>query len=155
MITLQLPWLCNYMQQIIKIIQPFPEILAYCYFGKHLVCPSMPGHTKHVLHDLTAAFMDIKLHTKNEHYTSNSLWYQTLKNPEIWLADSILSYHLRIRLFFPDMRFSQNHIANYGAPLKAKKKIMLPSPNILLLVQICLVNPITYTTNTIFQNPAL
>ena len=122
MITLQLPWLCNYMQQIIKITQPFPEIMAYCYFGKHLVCPSMPGHTKHVLHDLTAAFIDITLHTKNEHYTSNSLWYQTLKNPEIWLADSVLSYHLRIRLFFCRYAVFTNSYSQLWGIIKSKKK---------------------------------
>ena len=66
--------------------------------------------------------------------------------------------------FFSDMQFSQNYIANYGAHLKQQKtKKKQKTNNAALakysafdpLVQIHLVNPITYTTNTIFQNPAL
>ena len=62
------------MQQINKINQPFPEILAPCYFGEHWACPGMPDQTQQILHDLTEASMDIQLHAKNEHYTSNSFW---------------------------------------------------------------------------------
>ena len=47
------------MQQINKIAQPFPEILAICYFGKHWACLDMPDKTQHILHDLTKASMDI------------------------------------------------------------------------------------------------
>ena len=39
--------------------------------------------------------------------------------------ERILAYILRSR-FFPDIQFSQNHIANYGASIKAQK-LMLPS----------------------------
>ena len=39
--------------------------------------------------------------------------------------ERILAYNLRSR-FFPNIQFSQNHIANYGASLKAQK-LMLPS----------------------------
>ena len=39
--------------------------------------------------------------------------------------ERILAYNLRSR-FFPDIQFSQNHIANYGASIKAQK-LMLPS----------------------------
>ena len=41
------------MQQINKIAQPFPEILAICYFREHLACPGMPDQTQQILHDLT------------------------------------------------------------------------------------------------------
>ena len=56
------------------------------------------------------------------------------------LAENILAHKLRTR-FSPDKQFLQNHIAIYGASLKTQK-VMLPPvkmPNILLLVQICLV----------------
>ena len=56
------------MQQINKIAQPFPEILALC-------CLGMPNHTQQILHDLTKASMDISLYVKNEHYASNRFWY--------------------------------------------------------------------------------
>ena len=36
------------------------------------------------------------------------------KNPAIWLVESILAYNLRTR-FSPDMQFSKNPIAKYGA----------------------------------------
>ena len=39
--------------------------------------------------------------------------------------ESILAYNLRTR-FFPNMQFSQNYIANYGASFKVEKG-MLPS----------------------------
>ena len=39
--------------------------------------------------------------------------------------ESILACNLRSR-YFPDIQFSQNHIANYGASFKAQK-VMLPS----------------------------
>ena len=47
--------------------QLFPEILALCYFGEDSACPGMPGHTQQILHDLTKASMDIKLHAKDDH----------------------------------------------------------------------------------------
>ena len=47
------------MQQINKIAQPFPEILAICYFGESLGCPGMPDQTHQILHDLNKASMDI------------------------------------------------------------------------------------------------
>ena len=59
MITLQLPWMPNYMQQINKIAQPFPEIFAICYFGEQWACPGMSDKTQQALHDLTKASMDI------------------------------------------------------------------------------------------------
>lgn len=53
------------------------------------------------------------------------------------------------------MQFLQNHIAFYGASLKAQKSNASPvkMPNILLLVH-CLVYPIIWTINTIFENLA-
>ena len=51
--------MCNYMQQINKIAQAFPEILAICYFGECWACPGMPDQTHQILHDLTKASMDI------------------------------------------------------------------------------------------------
>ena len=53
------PWVCNYIQQINKIDQPFPEILAICYFGERLACPGMPDQTQQILNDLTKASIDI------------------------------------------------------------------------------------------------
>ena len=38
--------------------------------------------------------------------------------------ESFLDYKLKTR-FFPDMQFSQNDIANYGASIQAKK-VMFP-----------------------------
>ena len=52
--------------------QPFPEILALCNFVEQWACPSMLDQTQHILHDLTKVSMDIQVHAKNEHYTSNS-----------------------------------------------------------------------------------
>ena len=60
------------MQQINKITQPVPKILALCYFGEGSECPPMPDQTQQILHDLTTASMNVYLHAKNEHYTSNS-----------------------------------------------------------------------------------
>ena len=42
MITMQLPWMCDYMLQINKIAQSFPDVIAICYFGEHWACPDMP-----------------------------------------------------------------------------------------------------------------
>ena len=53
---LKFPLMRNYMQQVNKITQPFPEILAFCYFERML---SMPDQTQQILHDLTKVFMDI------------------------------------------------------------------------------------------------
>ena len=63
---------CNYMQQINKITQSFPEISGLCYFGKRWAFLDMPDPNQKLLHDLTKASIDISLHAKNEHYTSNS-----------------------------------------------------------------------------------
>ena len=41
------------------------------------------------------------------------------------MAENILAYKLRTR-FSPDMKFSQNHIANYGSSFKAQKIILPP-----------------------------
>ena len=41
------------------------------------------------------------------------------------MAESILAYKLRTR-FSPDMQFSQNHIAKYGASFKAQKVMWPP-----------------------------
>ena len=49
--------MCNYTQQINKIAQLFPEILAICYFGERLACPGML--TQQILDDLNKASMDI------------------------------------------------------------------------------------------------
>ena len=59
------------------------------------------------------------------------------KNSAIWLVESILAYNLRSR-FSPDMQFSQNDIANFGAPFKTQKVMLL-----LLKCQICLPYPNT------------
>ena len=59
MITLQLPWMSNYMQQIHKIPQPFPEIFVICYFGERWACLGMPDQTQQILNDLAKASMDI------------------------------------------------------------------------------------------------
>ena len=64
----------NYRQKINKIAQPFPEILAICYFGERLAYPCIPDQTQQILHDLSKASMDISLHAKNELYSSNSFW---------------------------------------------------------------------------------
>ena len=48
--------MCNYTQQINKIAQLFPEILAICYFGERLACPDQ---TQQILDDLNKASMDI------------------------------------------------------------------------------------------------
>ena len=56
---MQLPWMSNYMQQLKKIAQPFPEIFAICYFGESWACPGIPDQTQQILHDLTEASMDI------------------------------------------------------------------------------------------------
>ena len=53
MITLKLPWMCNYMQQINKIAPPFPEIFVICYFGEHWACPGMSDQNQQTLHELT------------------------------------------------------------------------------------------------------
>ena len=47
------------MQQIIKITQPFLEILLLCYFGEPWTYPGMPDQTQQILQDLTKASMDI------------------------------------------------------------------------------------------------
>ena len=60
------------MQQIKKITQPFPEILLLCYFREPWTCSGMPDQTQQILQDLTKVSMDIYLHAKKEHYTSNS-----------------------------------------------------------------------------------
>ena len=39
------------MQQINKITQPFPEILALCYFGEGSACLGMPEKNQQILHD--------------------------------------------------------------------------------------------------------
>ena len=44
-------------------------------------------------------------------------------NPAVWFVESILAYNLRSR-FFPDMPFSQDHIANYSASFKAQKVML-------------------------------
>ena len=48
-----------YMQQINKIIQPFPDMLLLCYFGEPWKCSGMPDQTQQRLQDLTKASMDI------------------------------------------------------------------------------------------------
>ena len=55
----------NYIQQINKITQPCPEILALSYFRACWACPGMPVQTQQILHDfdkyyhqLLQAFMD-------------------------------------------------------------------------------------------------
>ena len=58
MTTLQLPWMCNYMQQINKIAKPFLETLAICYFEEYLAFPGVPHQTQQILHDLTKASID-------------------------------------------------------------------------------------------------
>ena len=58
MITMLLPWMCNYMQQINKITRPFLEILAVCYFGERWACRGMLDQTQQI-YDLTKAFMDV------------------------------------------------------------------------------------------------
>ena len=50
--------MCNYIQQINKKTQPFPEMLLI-YFGEPWTCPGMPDKTQQMLQDLTKAFMDI------------------------------------------------------------------------------------------------
>ena len=47
------------MQQINKITQTFPKILAVSYFGEGSACPGMPDQTQKIIHDLTKASMDI------------------------------------------------------------------------------------------------
>ena len=47
------------MQQKNKLTQPFPKILALCYFGEGSACPGMPDQTQQILQDLTKASMDI------------------------------------------------------------------------------------------------
>ena len=51
--------MCNCIQQINKIAQPSPEILAISYFEEPLACLGMPDQTQQILHDLTKASMDI------------------------------------------------------------------------------------------------
>ena len=51
--------MCNYMQQINKITQPFTEILLRCYFGEHWTCLGMSDQTLQRLQDLTKPSMDI------------------------------------------------------------------------------------------------
>ena len=51
--------MCNYMLQITKITQPYPEILLLCYFGEPWTSPGMPDQTQQILQDLTKASMDI------------------------------------------------------------------------------------------------
>ena len=60
------------MQQINKIIQPFPEISFPCYFGERWTYPGIPDQTQQILPDLTKASMNILLQAKKEHFTSNS-----------------------------------------------------------------------------------
>ena len=151
------------MQHIIKITQLFPEILAHCYLEERWACPSMPGHTQKILHDLTIASLlsyyiqkmsiipqivcDIKL----EKILKYDWWraYQT--------------FFLRTRLFFRYAVFTKLYSQLRGTLKATKNKKKQKTKNAALakysafdpLVQIHLVNPITYTTNTIFQNPAL
>ena len=47
------------MQQISKITQPFPKILALCYSGESSACPGMPDQTQLILHDLSKASINI------------------------------------------------------------------------------------------------
>ena len=63
MITLELSWMCNYMQQIDNITQPFPEILLLCYFGEPWTCPGMADQIQQILQDLTKASVDAKKRT--------------------------------------------------------------------------------------------
>ena len=51
--------MCNYMQQINKLTQPFLEVLALVILEKGSVYLWMPNQTQEILHDLTEAFMDI------------------------------------------------------------------------------------------------
>ena len=55
-----------------KITQPFPEISGLCYFGKRWAFLDIPDPNQKLLHHLTKASIDVSLHAKNEHYTSNS-----------------------------------------------------------------------------------
>ena len=51
--------MCNCKQQIKKVAQTSPEILAICYFGERWACAGMSDQTQQTLHDLTKASMDI------------------------------------------------------------------------------------------------
>ena len=51
--------MCNCKQQIKKVAQTFPEILAIFYFGERRACAGMSDQTQQTLHDLTKASMDI------------------------------------------------------------------------------------------------
>ena len=75
----------------------------------------MPDQTQQILQDLTKVSMDIYLHAKKEHYTSNS--FGDIKVSAIWFMLSNLAYNLRSR-FFPDIQFSHSQD---GASFKAKK----------------------------------
>ena len=50
--------MCNYMQQINKIVQPFPEIFAV-NFGERWAYPGMSDKIQQILHDLTKGSMGI------------------------------------------------------------------------------------------------
>ena len=57
MIKLQLPRMCNYMQQINKITQPFLEILVLYCFGECWACLGMPDQTQQIFHYLNKGSM--------------------------------------------------------------------------------------------------
>ena len=52
--------------------------------------------------------------------------------------------------FFPDIQFSQNHITIIQSRTFKSYRGLFKTQNVSLLLQICLVEPITYLVNTIF-----
>ena len=125
------------MQHIIKITQLFPEILAHCYFEERWACPSMPGHTQKILHDLTIASLSSYYIQKMSIIPQIvcDIKLEKILKYDWWRAYQ--TFFLRTRLFFRYAVFTKLYSQLWGT-LKAtknkKKQKMLPSLNILLLI---------------------
>ena len=115
------------MQKIRFVPQLFFEILVrYCKLYI-LGTWDMPGHAyKKEQYQLLGNF-DVYLHVKKKSTWSltSFLWYYTLKNPAIWLAEIILAHNLRIKIL-PDKGFAVKYKSQYDFYLKYfQEKLML------------------------------
>ena len=129
------------MQQIIKITQLFPDILGHCYFEERWACPSMPGHTEKILHDLTIASL-------SSHYIQKmsiipqivcDIKLEKILKYDWWRAYQ--TFFLRTRLFSRYAVFTKLYSQLWASckttknkkRTNKKKQKMVPSLNSLLL----------------------
>ena len=113
--------------------------LFFFFFCRTLDSLGMPDHTQRILHDIIKVSMDIWLYGKNEHYTSV---FEILKFKKscnliggkhfVWL----MSWE---HDFFQTCSFLKIIEPIMGHHLKQNNVALNKMPNILLLIQICLV----------------